>query len=334
MNTGETPPPDGATGRARTLRSAILRHDNDYGFDPRTPSWPRPRPRVSCIVPYYDTGALAIECVSRLDAALTAYRAAHPDGPPDTQIVVVDDGSPTIPYPATTTAGTNVIRLPRNQGRTAARNIGLRASSGFDMALFVDSDVLVDAGQVISTCRLWGAPTADPPARAPIVATLMATYRAGDHGFDPGAAVALASVRADWRWSCRFQPSWIADPGDWLYVGRRFDLVTGTDYFRRWHGTVGPWLLPNMVAGGCFAVPVTAALEVGGFDESFTGYGFTETSLIARLVARGVPVVPQIERAALHVEHNPAHHCQSERDRLLALAHRRFFTELLAHDLP
>ncbi|WP_157227492.1 hypothetical protein [Nocardia asiatica] len=138
---------------------------------------------------------------------------------------------------------------------------------------------------------------------------------------------------ADWRWSCRFQPSWVADPGDWLYVGHRFDLVSGTDYFRRWHGSIGPWLLANMVLGGCFAVPADAAIAVGGFDESFSRYGFTETSLVARLIARGVPVVPQVTVPAVHVEHNPAHHNQHDRDSHLTAAHRRFFTEFLAHDI-
>ncbi|WP_216893925.1 glycosyltransferase family 2 protein [Nocardia alni] len=321
-------------GPRRALRSAILRHDNDFGFDPRTPGWPVPRLRVSCIVPYYETGTLATECAARLAAALHAYQCAFPADPPNTQIVVIDDGSATHPFPDDSTIGpVTVIRLPENRGRVAARNLGLQASRDFDVALFVDSDVLVHPEQVIRTCGLWRPPDHDAAVQPPIVATLFSTYRAGPHDFDPERALASATVCADWRWSCRFQPSWVADPGDWLYVGRRFDLVTGTDFFRRWHGTVGPWLLPNMVLGGCFAVPVEAALDAGGFDESFTGYGWTETSLIARLIACGVRVIPQVSVPAVHVEHNPAHHNQRIRDTALAAAHRRFYTEFLAHDL-
>ncbi|MBF6209731.1 glycosyltransferase [Nocardia puris] len=318
-------------GRRRTLRSAILAHDNDYGFDPRTPHWPAPPLRVSCVVPYYETGPLAIECVHRLAAAVAAYRAGIGLGAPAAQIVVVDDGSRTHPFPADAAPGlVRVIRLPHNQGRAAARNTGLRASREFDLALFVDSDVLVHPDLVIETCRLWQPPTTRP---GPIVASLMSTYRAGAEKFAPARAISAASITADWRFSCRFQPSWIADPSDWMYVGHRFNLVPATNYFRSWHGAVGPWLLPNMVLGGCFAVPVGPALAVGGFDEAFARYGFTETSLAARLTASGVPVIPQITVAAVHVEHNPAHHNQRDRDTHLATAHRRFFTEFLAHDL-
>ncbi|WP_155981026.1 glycosyltransferase family 2 protein [Nocardia sp. CNY236] len=319
----------------RTLRSAILAHNNDYGFDPRTPDWPAPTLRVSCVVPYYETGPLAIECVHRLATAVAAYRAAIGPTAPQAQIVVVDDGSTAHPFPADGAPEmARVIRLPDNKGRAAARNVGLQASSDFDVALFVDSDVLVHPDLVTGTCRLWRPPTSTADsARAPIVASLMSTYRAGTEQFAPARAIAAASVAADWRFSCRFQPSWIAVPGDWMYVGHRFDLITATNYFRSWHGAVGPWLLPNMVLGGCFAVPVAAALDAGGFDETFARYGFTETSLVARLIASGVPVIPQVTAAAVHVEHNPAHHDQRDRDAHLALAHRRFFTEFLAHDL-
>ena len=115
-----------------------------------------------------------------------------------------------------------------------------------------------------------------------------------------------------------------------MYVGRRFALVRDTDFFRHWTGMWGPWALPNMVLGGCFAVPATAAMQLGGFDESFSSYGFTETTLVARLIALGIPVVPQVKSAAVHVETNPAHYTQQERNTFFRLAHRKFFTEFMA----
>ncbi|WP_157777932.1 glycosyltransferase family 2 protein [Nocardia terpenica] len=314
------------------MRSAIFGHDNDYGFDPRTPGWPVPRLRVACVVPYFDTGRLGVECVSRLATAVQQYRAAHQD-PPDTAILVVDDGSRRRPFPGDCGLdGVEVIRLPENRGRAVARNIGLRASAGFDVTVFVDSDVLVQPDQVMRTCALWGAPGAGAGS-TPVVAHLFSTSGVGPAGFDPAQALAVATVAADWRWSCRFQPSWTAVPGDWMYVGRRFDLVRDTGFWRRWRGMVGPWSLPTMVAGGCMAVPTALALEAGGFDEQFAAYGFEEATLVARLIAAGVLVVPQVHSAAVHVEHNPAHHSQAERNQMLAAAHRRFYTEFLNHDL-
>jgi hypothetical protein len=75
---------------------------------------------------------------------------------------------------------------------------------------------------------------------------------------------------------------------------------------------------------GCTSTP-----SVDGFDESFAAYGFTETSLVARLIAAGVPVIPQVKAVAVHVEANPAHHSREERNALFRAAHRRFYREFL-----
>jgi hypothetical protein len=316
-----------------TLRSAIFRHDNDYGVDPRSAELRLPALSVSCVVPYYETGSLALACVSRLERALRCYVAASMV-PPRTQIVVVDDGSVRYPFPeAAQTQGVRLVRLPKNRGRSVARNAGLAASAAFDLVMFVDSDVLVQDDQVVRTCELWDSGAQQLEVRAAIIANLFTTLRSWSGDLDLDHVLGNANIASDWRWHCRYQPSWLGNAGDWMYVGREFELVHETDFFRRWTGMMGPWALPNMVLGGCFAVPVQLAIKVGGFDESFATYGFTETSLVAKLIAHGVPVIPQVKVAAVHVEANPAHRPQEERNTLFRIAHGRFFREFLAHDL-
>lgn len=312
----------------RTLRSAVFRHENDFGIDPRSDALRLPALSVSCVVPYYETGSLAWACVDRLVAAVDCYAGSHAVAPA-TQVVVVDDGSVRRPFVADA-RGVRVVRLPQNRGRSAARNVGLRVSAGFDVTLFVDSDVLVPADHVVRVCELWDSGAPRLSVRAAVVAGLFATVPSWSEPPDRDAAVCAAGVAADWRWRCRYQPSWVGTPSDWLYVGQVFELVRGTEFFRQWRGMVGPWALPNMVLGGSFAVPTQVAIDVGGFDESFAAYGFTETSLVARVVAAGVPVVPQVKAAAVHVEANPAHHSRQERNRLFEAAHRRFFREFLS----
>ena len=312
----------------QALRSAVFRHENDFGIDPRSDALRLPALSVSCVVPYYETGPLAWACVDRLTAALDRYVGAHAVAPA-TQIVVVDDGSDRRPF-AAGTRDVRVVRMPENQGRSAARNAGLRASADFDVTLFVDSDVLVPGDQVVRVCELWDSGAERLSARAAVVAGLFVTASSWSASIDVEAVLAAAPVTADWRWRCRYQPSWIGTPSDWLYVGRVFELVRGTDFFRQWCGMVGPWALPNMVLGGCFGVPTRLADDVGGFDESFAAYGFTETSLVARLIAAGVPVIPQVKTAAVHVEANPAHHSRDERNALFRAAHRRFFREFMS----
>ncbi|WP_280404759.1 glycosyltransferase family 2 protein [Nocardia brasiliensis] len=313
-----------------SLRSELFRHNNDYGADPRSQTLRTPPLSVSCVIPYHETGPLAWDCVVRLARALRRYQGVHAENP-QVQIVVVDDGSVRKPFPHQRIHELKVIRWPVNRGRSAARNTGLQASAGFDMTVFLDSDILVPEDLIIRMVELWDGGNRELRVRPAVVASLLSTLRtAPDTDLD--RVLRDASVRTDWRWSCRYQPQWVFTPGDWMYVGRRFDLVEDTNFFRSWSGMVGPWSLPNMVLGGCFAVPTAQALSVGGFDESFAQYGFTETSLVARLIGRAIPVVPQVKSAAVHVEHNPDHHTQSERVALLSTAHRKFFTEFLTDD--
>ena len=323
-----------STSGRPTLRSAIFRHDNDYGVDPRSDDMWLPGLSVACVVPYYETGPLALECVSRLARALRAYEAAHVRAPL-TQVVVVDDGSVRHPFPDALDGSTpfRLIRLPDNRGRSAARNVGLHAAADFDVTIFVDSDILVQEDHVIRICELWDSGTAEQRTREAIVTNLFSTLRGRLEEVDLDHVLEAASVASDWRWRCRYQPSWVGAAGDWMYVGRQFELISETDFFRRWTGMVGPWALPNMVLGGCFAVPTKTAIRVGGFDERFATYGFTETSLVAKLIAHGVPVIPQVKVAAVHLELNPNHHSQAERNAFFRMAHRKFFTEFMANEL-
>lgn len=316
--------------RPRTpLRSAIFGHDNDYGTDVWSPNLRAAALSVSCVVPYYETGAIAVECVRRLAQSMRRYRANFGSAP-RTQIVVVDDGSTRDPFPDNEISGARLLTLPDNAGRAVARNTGLRESAGFDVVVFVDSDILVADDLITRICELWDAGEPELRTRPVIAATLFSTLRVDPTTVDLDRVVADASITDDWRWTCWYQPSWIGCPGDWMYVGHRFDLLRNTSYFRRWSGMVGPWTLANMVLGGCFAVPGVAASAVGGFDESFATYGYTETSLVARLIAEGIPVVPQVKSAAVHIERHPAHHRQDRRDAMLRTAHRKFFREFLA----
>lgn len=320
--------------RRSTLRSQIFRHDNNYGVDPRSDDLRLPRLSVSCVVPYYETGPLALECVARLSRALRLYESAHVQAPL-TQITVVDDGSTERPFPENVNLQRQyrLIKLPDNRGRSAARNIGLRASSDFDITLFVDSDVLVQDDQIVRTCELWDSGASDPWPQEAVVANLFSTLRVHPEDVNLDKVLQAASITSDWRWSCRYQPSWVGDTGDWMYVGQKFQLVSDTDFFRQWTGMVGPWALPNMVLGGCFGVPTNTAIQIGGFDESFATYGFTETTLVTKLIAHGIPVIPQVKAAAVHVENNPNHHSQKERNALFRIAHRKFFTEFIANEL-
>lgn len=87
--------------------------------------------RLSIVVPAFNSGADLQDCLRALRAATC----------PDSEIIVVDDGSPE----AIALAGApdvTVLRLTRNSGPSSARNLGARHARG-EILFFVDSDVVV-----------------------------------------------------------------------------------------------------------------------------------------------------------------------------------------------
>ncbi len=243
-------------------------------------------------------------------------------------MIVVDDGSLLRAFrePAPEDAvPLEMLRLPGNRGRSAARNAGLHAAGtgGAAVTAFVDSDVLVSEDHV---ANMIGA--MHPLERAIAAGLFLTTPATGAD--ELREALACARVENDWRYECVYESSWIGCDADLEFVGRRFRLLAETAGWRRWSGMVGPWCLANMALGGCVAVPTERAIACGGFEETFDRYGFTETTLVAKLIAGGCFLVPVLGSTALHIEGQPAHLPQAERNRRFRDAHERFFGEFIA----
>ena len=73
-----------------------------------------------------------------------------------------------------------------------------------------------------------------------------------------------------------------------------------------------------------------AALAVNGFDRSFVGYGFTETSLPTKLIALyGQYVVPVIDGTCLHIDDDSEWLSRHEKNRLFRQKHAQYFNHYL-----
>jgi GT2 family glycosyltransferase len=113
--------------------------------------------RLSIIVPAYNNP-------NDLQACLAALAASSG---PESEIIVVDDGSTDEIRSVATTMGITVLRLPKNLGPSSARNHGARHSTG-DVLLFVDSDIVVAPGAVNSLLQVL--------ERDPSVAAVFGSY--------------------------------------------------------------------------------------------------------------------------------------------------------------
>lgn len=91
---------------------------------------------ISVVIPTYNQAPLLRACLQAL-AEQTLPAGTY-------EVLVVDDGSTddTAAVVESFGAPIGLLRLPANQGRSAARNAGIRAAAG-RMVVFLDSDVLV-----------------------------------------------------------------------------------------------------------------------------------------------------------------------------------------------
>jgi cellulose synthase/poly-beta-1,6-N-acetylglucosamine synthase-like glycosyltransferase len=93
---------------------------------------PAVAPLLSVVVPVHGRLPALRQCLAALRVAAT----------PATEIIVVDDASPQDAGTVGRADGARVLRLDRNRGPAAARNVGAHHARG-SILLFVDADVVV-----------------------------------------------------------------------------------------------------------------------------------------------------------------------------------------------
>lgn len=133
--------------------------------------------RLSIIVPVYNNARDLRQCL----AAVVA------EAGPETEILVVDDGSTDETHTVAVELADRVLRLSKNSGPAAARNHGARHARG-EVLFFVDADVVIARGVVE---RMRGLFAARPDVAAvfgsydemPRAAGLVSRYRNLLHHF-------------------------------------------------------------------------------------------------------------------------------------------------------
>ena len=247
---------------------AIVRYNDWPRIPVAAPDALTPALPVSVIVSYYE----APEALARTLAALETQ-----DWPRDLfEVVIVDDGSRVpLEQPAPTPLDVRVVRQEhRGFGAARARNTGVRAAA-HDILLFLDGDMLPEAGWIAAHAR-WHYAASD-------LLTL---------GFR--AHVPVDGVSAD---AIRRRPGTLKDllagrPADPPFVERhmtRTDELTSRDddIFR-------------VVVSANFGIRSELYETAGGFDESFTRWGAEDTEFGYRVYTLGGVLVPVREAFAWH----------------------------------
>ena len=185
------------------------------------------------------------------------------------EVVVVDDGSdPPLAIPARSPLDLKVVRQERRGfGLARARNAGVHAAA-HDILVFLDDDVIPEAGLVAAHAR-WHHALAD-------VLTLGFCTYVSVAGIDVEAVRARRGSLGELFAGRPFDRPWIE-----RHMARTADLTSR-------HGD-----LFRAVTGHNFGVSRTLFDEAGGFDESFTRYGGEDTEFAWRVQVCGGLLVPE-----------------------------------------
>lgn len=116
-------------------------------------------PALSIVIPTYGRGALLARAV----------RSALGQTFDDLEVLVVDDASPEPAAPPSDDPRLRVLRLPRNRGHAAARNVGAREARGRWIAFLDDDDELLPR---MAEASLHALATADLPPPVAVLSAL------------------------------------------------------------------------------------------------------------------------------------------------------------------
>lgn len=288
---------------------------------------------LSIVIPYYETGTPFRVVLQYLAEAICFSRDAYPTW--RCELIVVDDGScnsrASTYLQETTIEHVRLLELGKNYGRSLARNTGL-ACAQYPTTLFVDSDIVVTRTLLAGALRISAAATR-VEARPSITCALFEFASPGREALLRGPLTAADLQINDFRESCTYQASWIGCDQDMEYVGQALRIFDETQNLKTFPSKFKAWVLPNMVLGGFFTVNTGHAVSVGGFDSEFSGYGFTETTLVTKLVsAANALVIPVVGDGAIHLEIQAVALTQDERNRRFRMRHDTYFNDYLRKD--
>ena len=252
-----------ATPRPNAVRYNDWRQADVEPLDAFTPALP-----VSVVIPSHQTPA---KTLARTLAALEGQ--TYPRGL--FEVVLVDDGSePPLEKPATSLNVKVVRQERRGFGLARARNAGVRAAA-HDVLLLLDSDVLVENCWMAAHAR-WHHAVSD-------VVTIGHVAHVRMDGIDPeairrrrGALKELFADRAT------------RNPGIEGHLAGTGNLTSRRD---------DPF---RMTSGGNLGVGREYYELVGGYDESFTRWGFEDVEFGYRAYSRGGLLAPEPDAFAWH----------------------------------
>lgn len=316
----------------KNLKQLLFSHNNDYKFDPVQVLALKP-PKISnlsIVIPYYETGKLINKVVFNLYNSIKTVTELYKQW--RFEVIIIDDGSKQKSVKKYIDEkkyqNLKIIKNFQNLGRTTSRNKGLFVSK-YENCLFMDSDILIDTQLILSHLKIHSFIKDKMHSNAITVSFFEFTDK--NNPILKYKKIYPAYLKLnDYRLFCTYGSSWIGCDDDKRFINKSFKIVEDTDNFKKWHGMYKAWALTNMVLGGFFMVNRQDSTSVNGFNESFKGYGFTETSLPTKLIAiKKHFLIPVLVGGGVHVDNKKINVSRKNKDKIFLEKHNFYFNKYL-----
>lgn len=194
------------------------------------------------------------------------------------------------------------LKLNKNYGRATSRNLGLLYSSN-EIVIFLDEDAVASKDFISNHLSRHEF------SNKLIVAGFRENIDLKDLNLrldiKQQTILRKPNYRKDFRYK-RFVPS------EWKETfknvpnsnfGKTYYILKESDYFKKFGSgkIIGVWNLPFMFVTCNVSAPRRYAFEVGGFDMRFKGWNMEDTHLGAKLIARGLYVIPNLHSTVYHL---------------------------------
>ena len=256
----------------------------------------------SIIIPFYRDSSF-------LKRNLTSL--TYQDLPPDfkknkVEIIIVDGGSSinlkNLIKPIQRFYPVTYLKLKKNYGKATARNLGLLYAQN-EIVIFLDEDIVTPEDfisshllrhEFLDKCIIAGFRQNIDPKKINLQLDALEQK-----------ILRRPNYRKDFRYK-RFVPEeWKVSHKDVPResFNKTYYLLRESDYFKNFGKSkiIGIWDLPYMFLTCNASVPRKCALEVGGFDMRFKGWNLEDTHLGAKLVSKGLYLIPNLHATVYHL---------------------------------
>ncbi len=290
-----------------SIKSSLSNKSNDYSvfsnhYNRLVKVGAKSMRPISIIVPAYnseDTILQVLLAIEGQDLSLDEKRMI--------EVVVVDDGSNVLVSDMlkdrinSFSFKLKIVRLETRSGLSAARNIGVAATSN-EHLLFIDSDILLSKNYLAEhSNRLRFYPEA-------VFVSMKKNIERDSDINNPDRIMEGLEIPSKYddkrmaRISAKGQ-NWINK----IDLDGVYEILSDTNAFKDFgYGRmINGYDLPSMVVGHNMSLKKSLFIKSGGFSDKFIGWGLEDTYFGARLIANGCFVIPILECGVYHLNHPP-----------------------------